>query len=202
QDGAQDVPQGHYDRALLNLEEGQIALLQQDFERASLAFERAGNLFHALAPESSAALDALALWIEAARGLEDHRAITRKLLAQGPKLVNHLRGFAATHRGKIAWYAADSLKRERAIRAALPFFQLALAAYQELGDRASSAELQWELAQLLPEGPPGERQKLAQAALDYYRTNRNRSMTKTISRWLKNHAHTRTLSPRSAERKP
>jgi hypothetical protein len=79
-------------------------------------------------------------------GLREHAAIVRRVAREGPALAAHLARLEdPDQRGRLAWYIGRSSMHEQHPALAATYLRLALRAYDELGDRASTAELSEEL---------------------------------------------------------
>jgi serine/threonine protein kinase len=195
QAAAIDLPTDHIDRIQLIHYEGALAFLNNDFHRARALLTRAISLYRRRDPDSAEALAVLPQWIEAAAFQRDSAAIAAEARAAGAPLQRDLAALPPVETGKLAWYIAEALQSDGSSPEALPYLHLAIAAYRELGDPRSVAELQWLLAQALSgaSADPDEARAAADAALRFYRDRGARREVATISRWLAQ----QTKGPRS-----
>ncbi len=180
-DSVQDLRTVRYDRALLLLEQGSVALLNKKFGRARQRLERALDLFRRRSEGSDNELAVLVLWIEAVFAQGDVASIEREVSAMGPRLVGYVGELSAPDRGKVAWYIAESLKQGGQSVDAAVFFWIALRAYEELAEADFVTELRVELAQALLVGSNAELARWS-AALGCFRDNGGCQWAAVLSR--------------------
>ena len=121
--------------------EGIIALRSLDYRAAADAFRRARPLYRRTHPTAEAALDCVVNEIEAVYGLDDVDRIAAIERDESEDLERYIRTLDPSERGLAAWYLGDALSRAEQFGPAATYLQIAVAAYDSIGDEISAAQL-------------------------------------------------------------
>lgn len=113
---------------------GQLALRRGDYETAADALRRAAELHRRQAPDGFETFAAITGEIAADYGLEDFDRIAAIVRDEGSGLEDFVRSMETPERSSLSWYIALALRAQGMEAEAKIYFEIALHAYQVLGD--------------------------------------------------------------------